>query len=96
MSYVVRTTPRFEKEFKKLDRYTMKMIKAWIEKNLSGCENPRVKGKALTANRKGQWRYRIGDYRLLCLIEDEELVILALSIGPVSYTHLTLPTICSV
>ena len=38
MSYVVRTTPRFEKEFKKLDRYTMKMIKAWIEKNLSGCE----------------------------------------------------------
>lgn len=81
MSYVVRTTPRFEKEFKKLDRYTMKMIKAWIEKNLSGCENPRVKGKALTANRKGQWRYRIGDYRLLCLIEDKELVILALSIG---------------
>ena len=46
MSYVVRATPRFEKEFKKLDRYTMKMIKAWIEKNLSGCENPRVKGKA--------------------------------------------------
>lgn len=81
MSYVVRTTPRFEKEFKKLDRYTMKMIKAWIEKNLSGCENPRVKGKVLTANRKCQWRYRIGDYRLLCLIEDEELVILALSIG---------------
>ena len=81
MSYVVRTTPRFEKEFKKLDRYTMKMIKAWIEKNLSCCENPRVKGKALTANCKGQWRYRIGDYRLLCLIEDEELVILALSIG---------------
>ena len=81
MSYVVRTTPRFEKEFKKLDRYTMKMIKAWIEKNLSGCENPRVKGKALTANRKCQWRSRIGDYRLLCLIEDEELVILALSIG---------------
>ena len=59
----------------------MKMIKAWIEKNLSGCEIPRVKGQALTANLKGQWRYRIGDYRLLCLIEDEELVILALSIG---------------
>ena len=81
MSYVVRTTPRFEKEFKKLDRYTMKMIKAWIEKNLSGCENPRVKGKALTANPKEQWRYPNGNYRLLCLIEDEELVILALSIG---------------
>ncbi len=59
----------------------MKMIKVWIEKNLSDCENPGVKGKALTANRKDQWRYRIGAYRLLCLIEDKELVILALSIG---------------
>ena len=46
MSYVVRTTPRFEKDFKKLDRYTMKMIKAWIEKNLSGCEKPQSKGKS--------------------------------------------------
>ena len=81
MSYVVRTTPRFEKEFKKLDRYTMKMINAWIGRDVCVLEIPRVKGKALTANRKGQWRYRIGDYRLLCLIEDEELVILALSIG---------------
>ncbi len=81
MSYKVKTTPRFDKEFKKLDKYTMKMIKAWIEKNLVNCENPRLHGKALTANRSGQWRYRIGDYRLLCLIEDKELVILALSIG---------------
>ena len=40
MSYVVRTTPRFEKEFKKLDRYTMKMIKAWIEKNFKCCHKP--------------------------------------------------------
>lgn len=81
MSYKVKTTPRFDKEFKKLDKYTMKMIKAWIEKNLVNCENPRLHGKALTANRSGQWRYRIGDYRLLCLIEDKELVILTLSIG---------------
>ncbi len=81
MSYQVETTPRFDKEFKKLDPFTMKMIKAWIQKNLVDCENPRVHGKALTANRKGQWRYRIGDYRLICSIEDEKLVILALSIG---------------
>ncbi|MEE0435865.1 MAG: type II toxin-antitoxin system RelE/ParE family toxin [Peptococcaceae bacterium] len=81
MSYMVETTPRFDKEFRKLDRYTQKMIAAWIHKNLSGCENPRQHGKALTANRKGQWRYRIGDYRLICHIEDERLIILALSIG---------------
>ena len=66
MSYSVETTPKFEREFKKLDRYTQRMIKAWIEKNLVDCENPRQQGKGLIANRSGQWRYRIGDYRLLC------------------------------
>lgn len=81
MSYSVRTTARFDKEFKKLDKYTMKLIKAWIEKNLVNCEDPRAHGKGLTANRSGQWRYRIGDYRLICQIQDAELVILALSIG---------------
>ena len=81
MSYSVETTARFDKEFKKLDRYTQKMIKAWIEKNLVDCKDPRVQGKGLTANRSGQWRYRIGDYRFICLIEDNKLVILALSIG---------------
>ena len=81
MKYRIETTPRFDKEFRKLDRYTMRMIKAWIEKNLSDSENPRAHGKARTANRSGQWRYRIGDYRLICEIRDNELIILALSIG---------------
>lgn len=79
--YSVETTPRFERDFKKLDRYTRRIMKAWIEKNLVGCEDPRLHGKALTADRRGQWRYRIGDYRLICLIEDDKLVILALSVG---------------
>ncbi|MDO4619036.1 MAG: type II toxin-antitoxin system RelE/ParE family toxin [Lachnospiraceae bacterium] len=81
MRYSVATTDRFDKEFKKLDRYTQRMIKAWIEKNLIGCENPRIHGKGLTANRSGQWRYRIGDYRLLCEIEDDRLIIVALTVG---------------
>jgi mRNA interferase RelE/StbE len=81
MSYRVETTARFDKEFKKLDGYTQRLIKAWIEKNLVGCSNPRQSGKGLAANRSGQWRYRIGDYRLLCLIEEDRLVLTALSIG---------------
>ena len=79
--YKVETTARFDKEFKKLDKYTQRMITAWIDKNLEGSENPRVHGKGLTANRSGQWRYRIGDYRLICEIQDNKLVILALTIG---------------
>lgn len=81
MKYTIRSTPTFEKAFKKLDKYTMKMIKSWINKNLVDCENPRAKRKGLTANRSGQWRYRIGDYRLICEIKDDELIILALTVG---------------
>ena len=81
MSYSIETTSRFDRKFKKLDRYTQKMVKGWIEKNLMNYEDPRFHGKGQTTNRSGQWRYRIGDYRLICLIEDERLVILSLSIG---------------
>lgn len=81
MSYSVETTDRFDREFRKLGRYTQHMIKGWIDKNLVGCENPRRHGKGLTANRSGQWRYRIGDYRLICEIKDKELIILALAVG---------------
>ncbi len=81
MKYSVATTARFDREFKKLDRYTQRMIKAWIEKNLMDCADPRQHGKGLTSNRSGQWRYRIGDYRLLCEINDNELIILALTVG---------------
>ena len=79
--YRVQTTSRFDREFKKLDRNTQRMIKGWISKNLENSEDPRAHGKGLSSNRRGQWRYRIGDYRLICVINDEELVILALTVG---------------
>ncbi len=81
MSYSVETTARFDKEFKKLDGFTQRMVKSWIEKNLINCDNPCIHGKALTADKKGLWRYRIGDYRLICIIEDNKLIITALNIG---------------
>lgn len=64
-----------------MDKYTQKLIYAWIDKNLQGCENPRLHGKGLTANKVGQWRYRIGDYRLIAEIEDKEITILIVNIG---------------
>lgn len=79
--YKVELSDRFKREFRKMDQYTQKFIRAWIDKHLVNCEDPRAHGKGLTANRSGQWRYRIGDYRLICLIEDERLIILALSVG---------------
>ena len=79
--YEVMFSERFKKDFRKLDKYTQRMLRAWIEKNLEGCTDPRQHGKGLTANRSGQWRYRIGDYRIICSINDNQLVILALTVG---------------
>lgn len=81
MAYTVETTSRFDKQFGKLDHYTQRIMKSWITKHLVNCEDPRIHGKTLKGNFAGQWRYRIGDYRLICLIEDEKLVITALSVG---------------
>lgn len=72
---------RAQKQLKKLDRSISELILRWVHKNLDGCLNPRQHGKALTANHAGQWRYRVGDYRLIAEINDEEIVILILSVG---------------
>lgn len=81
MTYEILTTEKFDKAIKKLDRQTQKIIQSWIEKNLVSCENPRVHGKGLTANRSGQWRYRVGDYRILADIQDSELILVLVDIG---------------
>ena len=64
-----------------MDKSIQLLIIKWIDKNLNGTENPRQQGKALSANYSGYWRYRIGDYRLVCEIEDDRLIIIALNIG---------------
>ena len=81
MIYQIVTTDKFDKSFKKLDKQTQKIIKAWIEKNLMGCENPRLHGKWLTANKSGQWRYRVGDYRILAEIRESELILVLVEVG---------------
>ena len=81
MRYEVIFTKDALKQLKKLDKHTSALIMGWVKKNLVNCPDPRAHGKGLTANRSGQWRYRIGDYRLICEIRDNELVILALSVG---------------
>lgn len=81
MSYSVLLTQKAKKQLSKLDKYTSKLIVSWLKKNLDGCENPRIHGKALVANKAGQWRYRVGDYRILAEIRDEEVIILVLQIG---------------
>ena len=79
--YSVNYAERALKQLKKLDTLTLKQFISWIEKNLVGCEDPRAKGKGLTANRSGQWRYRVGDYRIIADIQDNIVTVLVLEIG---------------
>ena len=81
MSWQIETTRKLDKEFKKLDRYTQKLIYGWITKNINATTDPRQFGKPLTGDLSGLWRYRIGDYRLICKLKDEDFIILAISIG---------------
>lgn len=81
MRYSVELSAKAKKQLEKLDKATAKLITSWLLKNLQGCENPRLLGKGLVANRSGQWRYRIGDYRVIADIQDDKILILVLAIG---------------
>ena len=81
MIYHVEYLKSVKKTLEKMDKYTKRILFEWIDKNLEGCSDPRVHGKPLTANRTGQWRYRVGDYRILADIQDNRLVILVIAVG---------------
>ena len=65
----------------KLDLSAARMILKWLKKNVDGCENPRAHGKSLKGNLSQYWRYRVGDYRILCTIDDGRLVVQTIRIG---------------
>ena len=79
--FSVEYTPQAVKELRKLNKHVRTFILAWVEKNLVNCTDPRRYGKGLVANHGGQWRYRIGDYRLIADIQDDRIVILVLAVG---------------
>lgn len=81
MKYQVTYTKQAQKQLKKLDAFTRTTLLLWIDKNLHDSPDPRVHGKGLTANHAGEWRYRVGDYRILANIYDDNVVIEVFTIG---------------
>jgi mRNA interferase RelE/StbE len=80
MKWELEYSANARKQLRKLDAARRNLILLWMDKNVNGCENPRLLGKALVGNLAGIWRYRIGDYRALCEIQDNKLVVLAFNI----------------
>ena len=81
MSYKVEFSETASKQYTKLDKFTQKLIAAYINKNLNGTDNPRRVGKPLKGSLRGLWRYETGDYRLVCDIRDNALLILVVKMG---------------
>lgn len=79
--YRVEYSKKAQKQIRKLDKSIQRLLFAWIDKHLEGTTNPRANGKGLTGNQTNEWRYRIGDYRLICNIQDDKMIILALEFG---------------
>ena len=81
MKYTVDYDRKAKKQLDKMDSSVSEKIYGWINEHLEGCDNPRAFGKALKGNRKGYWRYRVGDYRIIADIQDDKIVIIITEVG---------------
>lgn len=73
-------SPLAEKQFLKLDKQIQRQIQKFVLQ-LKNLENPRSRGKALVGNLSHLWRYRVAEYRLICDIQDEKILVTILRIG---------------
>lgn len=79
--YKVEISENALKQLRKLDKQIARLIIAWITKHLEGCKNSRLLGRELVADKKGVWRYRVGDYRILTHISQNKLIVLVVDVG---------------
>ena len=81
MAWTANFDPRALKELQKLDRMAQRRIVNFLQERVLRRTDPRDLGKAMTGDKAGLWRYRIGDYRLVCRIDDEAELIFVLRIA---------------
>ena len=82
MAWRVEFHPRAEKELSKLDRQTARRILRFLRDRIAPLEDPRSLGEALKGPELGRfWKYRVGDYRLICHIQEQRVTILVVRVG---------------
>ena len=82
MAWTISYTATARKQLRKLDKPTARRILDFMDERVGGAQNPRDTGKALTGPLLGTfWRYRVGDYRIICDIQDGKLCVLVIEIG---------------
>ncbi|HEX8815213.1 MAG TPA: type II toxin-antitoxin system RelE/ParE family toxin [Terriglobales bacterium] len=81
MAWTIEITRTAERQIKKLDQVAQKSIVHFLRERLRPAENPRQLGKPLHGEKRGLWRYRVGDYRLICDIQQEKITVVVLEVG---------------
>ena len=81
LAWTIKILDSAKHDLKKLDKPVQKRIAAFLQSRLASLDDPKQLGKALLGQYAGYWRYRVGDYRLICHVENEELIILVVEIG---------------
>lgn len=81
MGWTVELSSGAERQLRKLDPDTARRLGNYLRTLLAETSDPRVRGKALTGPMTGLWRYRVGDYRLVCELIDQRLVVLVVRLG---------------
>ena len=79
MVWTIEFSSRAEKQLRKLDKQIVRRILGFLEKKVKN--DPQSSGKCLKGQLSDFWRYRVGDYRLICRLEDSRLIVLVLEIG---------------
>ncbi|WP_201769807.1 type II toxin-antitoxin system RelE family toxin [Actinotignum schaalii] len=80
LAWKISVTAEAGKSLGRLDPSISKRIAAFI-RELGSLSDPRLRGKALTGNRAGFWRYRVGNYRIIARIMEQELCVVIVSIS---------------
>ncbi len=81
MTWIVEFDDAAAKELRRLNRQTQRSILRYLRERIATDEDPRRFGKLLSRQLVGLWRYRIRDYRVICNIEDDKLIVLVLRVG---------------
>jgi mRNA interferase RelE/StbE len=79
--WAVEFDERARRELRKLDAQIQETILRYLRERIAVAEDPRRFGKPLRRNLAGLWRYRVEDYRLICRIEEDRVVVLVLQVG---------------
>ena len=81
MAWTIEVSSAAERQLRKLDKPAAKRLATYLQHVSADPEGPRRRGKPLTGGLRGLWRYRVGDYRVICELNDERLVVLVVRLG---------------